>query len=64
MLDHEGIASIAFENETDYKSIAFYGDNRVVFYRWNRDSNSSVVEKKTLDDWEFLANLIQAIEQL
>jgi len=64
MLDHEGISSVAFENATDYLSIAFYGDNRIVVYRWNSITDQNTVVKNSLDDSVFLKSLIQDIEKI
>jgi len=64
MLDHEGISSIAFENESDYMSVAFYGGNRVVTYRWCNLTEQSSVSKDSLDRAEFLNSLMQDIAKL
>lgn len=64
MLDHEGISSLAFENATDYFSIAFYGDNKVVTYRWNSISDENTVAKGSLEDSEFLKALVQGIKNI
>lgn len=64
MLDHEGISSVAFENEQDYLSVAFYGDNRIVTYRWNSISDESKVVKGSLEEPGFLDMLIQEIAKI
>lgn len=62
MLDHEGIASLAFENESSYRSVAFYGGGRIVTYRWYRETDSSNVDNGSLESPDFLVELIQDIK--
>ncbi|MEL1089343.1 hypothetical protein [Pseudomonas sp. OB66] len=64
MLDHEGISSLAFESATDYFSIAFYGNDKVVTYRWSSILEQNTVAKGSLKDPEFLIALVQGVKNI
>ncbi|SEJ84322.1 hypothetical protein [Pseudomonas sp. NFACC07-1] len=64
MLDPEGIPSLAFDNGTNYLAIAFYGNNSVVSYFINRETNQSNSNTFFLDEDNKLAELMSIIEAL
>lgn len=64
MLDPEGIPSLAFDNGKSYLAVAFYGNQSVVTYFIDRETNESTAQTFLLDEDNKLAELMSTIEAL
>ncbi|MBA1209813.1 hypothetical protein [Pseudomonas fulva] len=64
MLDHEGIPSLAFENDSTYCSVAFYGEEVMVFYYFHRITSETIAKTMSWNDEDDVNFVFEKITSL